>query len=56
MTVRLTSKTGAGTVLDAMRIDVPVIVVPNPALLDNHQEELARELERQGYVTYGDLE
>lgn len=46
---------GAGTVLDAMRIDVPIIVVPNPALLDNHQSELAEELERQGYATYGRL-
>jgi beta-1,4-N-acetylglucosaminyltransferase len=46
---------GAGTILDAMRIDVPIIVVPNPSLLDNHQAELADELERQGYVTYGDL-
>ncbi|KAI9740875.1 MAG: N-acetylglucosaminyldiphosphodolichol N-acetylglucosaminyltransferase catalytic subunit alg13 [Claussenomyces sp. TS43310] len=46
---------GAGTILDAMRIDVPLIVVPNPELLDNHQAELAEELERQGYVTYGNL-
>lgn len=38
-----------------MRLDVPIIVVPNPALLDNHQAELAEELERQGYVTYGHL-
>lgn len=47
---------GAGTVLDAMRLDVPIIVVPNTSLLDNHQAELAGELERQGYVTYGRLE
>lgn len=47
--------TGAGTILDAMRISVPIIVVPNPALLDNHQAELAEELQRQGYVVYGDL-
>jgi beta-1,4-N-acetylglucosaminyltransferase len=46
---------GAGTVLDAMRLDVPIIVVPNTTLLDNHQAELAEELERQGYVTYGHL-
>ncbi len=46
---------GAGTVLDAMRLDVPIIVVPNTSLLDNHQVELAEELERQGYVTYGHL-
>ena len=34
-----------------MRLSLPIIVVPNVALLDNHQEELADELERQGYVT-----
>ena len=39
-----------------MRLDLPIIVVPNPALLDNHQVELAEELEKQGYVTYGRLE
>jgi UDP-N-acetylglucosamine transferase subunit ALG13 len=47
---------GAGTVLDAMRLDVPIIVVPNTSLLDNHQAELAEELQRQGYAIYGHLE
>lgn len=47
---------GAGTILDAMRISVPVVVVPNTELLDNHQEELADELERMGYVTKSSLE
>lgn len=36
-----------------MRMDIPLIVVPNHTLLDNHQEELADELEKQGYVTKG---
>jgi beta-1,4-N-acetylglucosaminyltransferase len=38
-----------------MRIGVPLIVVPNPSLLDHHQDELADELVRQGYVTKGVL-
>ncbi|KAK8906095.1 hypothetical protein QC760_005989 [Botrytis cinerea] len=45
------SHAGSGTILDALRIGVPLIVVPNTSLLDNHQVELADELERQGYVT-----
>lgn len=46
---------GSGTILEALRIDAPLIVVPNPDLLDNHQEELAEELARQGYVVHGKL-
>jgi len=42
---------GAGTVLDAMRLSLPIIVVPNTSLADNHQAELAEELNRQGYAT-----
>lgn len=47
---------GSGSILDALRIAVPIIVVPNPDLLDNHQVELAEELARQGYVVHGRLE
>ena len=47
---------GAGTILDAMRLGLPLIVVPNVQLLDNHQEELAQELQRQGYVKASDVE
>lgn len=39
-----------------MRIDLPIIVVPNPELLDDHQTELAVEVERQGYCVHGRLE
>lgn len=46
---------GSGSILDAMRIDVPIIVVPNPELLDDHQTELAVEMEKQGYCVHGKL-
>ena len=52
---RLMCRTGSGSILDALRIAVPIIVVPNPELLDNHQEELAEELAIQGYVINGHL-
>lgn len=47
---------GSGTVLDALRVQVPLIVVPNEELLDNHQVELAEALAEQGYVVHGKLE
>ncbi|KAI9787969.1 MAG: N-acetylglucosaminyldiphosphodolichol N-acetylglucosaminyltransferase catalytic subunit alg13 [Candelina submexicana] len=47
------SHAGSGSILDALRISVPLIVVPNPGLLDNHQEELAEILAEQGYVVHG---
>lgn len=46
---------GSGSILDALRLSVPLVVVPNPELLDNHQLELAEELARQGYVVHGNL-
>lgn len=47
---------GTGSILDALRISVPLIVVPNTTLLDNHQLELAEELAKQRYVVHGSLE
>lgn len=53
--VTLTARIGTGTILEAMRYQVPLIVVPNPTLMDNHQAELARECARQKWAVYGEL-
>ncbi|QDS67885.1 hypothetical protein FKW77_008062 [Venturia effusa] len=47
---------GTGSVLDALRLGVPVIVVPNSALLDNHQEQFAEVMEKMEYAVHGSLE
>lgn len=41
---------GAGTILDALRQGKPMIVVPNPTLLDDHQGELSSRLGALGYL------
>ncbi|KAK3316719.1 hypothetical protein B0H66DRAFT_604995 [Apodospora peruviana] len=45
----------SGTILEAIRYGAPVVVVPNPTLMDNHQAELAEECERQNWAIYGKL-
>lgn len=45
------SHTGSGSILDALRLYKPLIVVPNPTLLHNHQTELAEALEQRGYIS-----
>ncbi|KAH8117375.1 glycosyl transferase [Phellopilus nigrolimitatus] len=44
------SHAGSGTILDVLRLGKPLIVMPNPTLLDNHQMDLASELDRLGYL------
>lgn len=48
--------TGSGSILDGLRVGVPLVVVPNTDLLHNHQVELAEVLAEQQYVVYGKLE
>jgi len=44
------SHAGSGTILDVLRLRKPLIVVPNPSLLDNHQQELADALADLGHL------
>ncbi|KAL5361401.1 hypothetical protein BJX96DRAFT_151927 [Aspergillus floccosus] len=50
------SHAGSGSILAGLRLGVPLMVVPNQTLKDNHQEELANELQRQGYVVATSVE
>lgn len=36
-----------------MSVGAAIIAVPNPALQDNHQVEIALALEKRGLLTYG---
>ena len=47
---------GTGTILDAWRLDVPMIVVPNTDLLNDHQTEMAQHLANEGYATQAKAE
>jgi beta-1,4-N-acetylglucosaminyltransferase len=49
------TSTGSGSILEAMRTEVPLIVVPNEDLLGNHQGELAEVLAKQGYAVHGNI-
>ncbi|KAI2795063.1 UDP-N-acetylglucosamine transferase subunit alg13 [Penicillium oxalicum] len=50
------SHAGTGSILDGLRAGLPLVVVPNPSLADNHQQELAEALAKQGYVIVGKLD
>ncbi|KAI9497851.1 glycosyl transferase, partial [Zychaea mexicana] len=43
------SHAGSGSILQALRIPKPLIVVSNSLLMDNHQQELAQAMSDKGY-------
>ncbi|KAI2625822.1 glycosyltransferase family 1 protein [Hypoxylon sp. NC1633] len=44
---------GSGSILDALDYDAALIAVPNPALMGNHQSEIADEMEKEGFLIQG---
>ncbi|KAI1140460.1 glycosyltransferase family 1 protein [Hypoxylon sp. FL0543] len=44
---------GSGSILDALDFNTNLIAVPNPALMGNHQSEIAEEMEKQGFLVQG---
>ncbi len=47
--------TGAGTILDTLRCKLPLIVVVNTDLMDNHQIELTSAMESGNYLFSSDV-
>ncbi|KAJ5732577.1 hypothetical protein N7493_004058 [Penicillium malachiteum] len=46
---------GTGTILEAIRHGLPMVVVPNPNLADNHQEDLARKVDELKWGIMGTI-
>ncbi|KAI8633974.1 glycosyltransferase family 1 protein [Xylariaceae sp. FL1651] len=49
------SHAGSGSIIGALEFDSKLIAVPNPSLMDNHQLEIAEEMESQGFLIHGTL-
>ncbi|KAI0438856.1 hypothetical protein F4803DRAFT_564950 [Xylaria telfairii] len=49
------SHAGSGSIIEALEFDSKLVAVPNPELMDNHQLEIAEEMESQGFLIHGTL-
>ncbi|KAJ8111580.1 hypothetical protein ONZ43_g5589 [Nemania bipapillata] len=49
------SHAGSGSIIEALEFDSRLVAVPNPELMDNHQLEIAEEMESQGFLIHGTL-
>ena len=47
---------GTGSILEGLRAGVTLVVVPNTDLADNHQEQLAIELDKTGHAVNSSVE
>ncbi|KAJ9085352.1 N-acetylglucosaminyldiphosphodolichol N-acetylglucosaminyltransferase catalytic subunit alg13 [Entomophthora muscae] len=50
MFMELTLLLGSGSILESLRLRKRLVVVVNNTLADNHQAELAEELEKNSYL------
>ena len=41
---------GSGSIFEALTVGKPLVVVPNPRLMDNHQVELGDQLAAMGHL------
>jgi beta-1,4-N-acetylglucosaminyltransferase len=48
--ILIISHAGAGSIMEALALRRPLIVVVNQTLMDNHQLELSSALEKKGYL------
>ncbi|KAI0108307.1 glycosyltransferase family 1 protein [Daldinia grandis] len=46
---------GSGSILEALDFDSALIAVANPTLMDNHQSEIAEEMDSQGHLIQGKI-
>lgn len=44
------SHAGSGSIFETLRLNKPLVAVPNPVLMDDHQKELADKLAKEGYL------
>ncbi|KAF2965668.1 hypothetical protein GQX73_g7870 [Xylaria multiplex] len=51
----IVSHAGSGSIIGALEFDSKLVAVPNPELMDNHQLEIAEEMESQGFLIHGTL-